>query len=58
MLPAKAVRMIKATLPPERSAKDKEDVKAVLAFAKVNVTAVKKQAKRDNTLEIFEALTE
>jgi len=55
---AAKLRMIKATLPPERSSKDKEDVKAVLAFTNVNVTAVKKQAKKDNTLEIFEALTE
>jgi len=55
---AAKLRMIKATLPPERSAKDKEDVKAVLAFTSVNVTAVKKQAQKDNTLEIFEALTE
>jgi hypothetical protein len=55
---AAKLRMIRATLPPERSAKDKEDVKAVLAFTKVNVAAVKKQAQKDNTLEIFEALTE
>ena len=54
---AAKLRMIKATLPPERSAKDKEDVKAVLAFTKVNVTAVKKQAQKDNTLEILETLT-
>jgi len=55
---AAKLRMIKATLPPERSAKDKEDVKAVLTFTKVNITAVKKQAQKDNTLKIFEALTE
>ena len=55
---AAKLRMIKATLPPERSAKDKEDVKAVLAFTKVNVASVRKLARKDNTLEIFEALTE
>ena len=55
---AAKLRMIKATLPPERSAKDKEDVKAVLAFTKVNIAAVKKRAQMDDTLEIFEALTE
>jgi hypothetical protein len=55
---AAKLRMIKATLPPERSAKDKEDVKAVLAFTKVNVTAVKRQARKDKTLEVFEDLIE
>jgi hypothetical protein len=55
-LVAAKLRMIKATLLPEGSAKDKEDVKAVLAFTKVNISAVKKQAQKDNTLEIFEAL--
>ena len=54
---AAKLRMVKATLPPERSAKDKEDIKAILAFTKVNITAVKKQAQEDDTLEIFEALT-
>jgi len=52
------LRMIKATLPSERSFKDKEDVKAILAFTKVNIAAVRKQARRDKTLEIFEALIE
>ena len=51
------LRMIKATLPPERSGKDKADVKAILAFTWVDVEAVKRQARRDNTLGIFEALT-
>jgi len=50
--------MIKATLPHERAAKDKEDVKAVLAFANVDVEAVRQQARKDGTLEILENLTE
>jgi hypothetical protein len=56
-LVAAKLRMIKATLPPERSVKDKEDVKSILAFTKVNLGAIKKQAQKDKTLEIFEALT-
>lgn len=52
------LRMIKATLAPERAAKDKEDVKSVLAFTKVNIESVKKQAKKDATLEILADLTE
>lgn len=50
------LRMIKVTLPPERAIKDKEDVKAILAFTKLNINAIKKQAQKDETLEIFEAL--
>jgi hypothetical protein len=53
---AAKLRMIKATLPPERSVKDKEDIKSILAFAKVNMTTVKKQAQEDNTYQIFENL--
>jgi hypothetical protein len=51
------LRMIKATLPPERSIKDKEDIKSILAFTKVNKAAIKKHARKDNTAEIFEALS-
>ena len=52
------LRMIKATLPHERAAKDKEDVKAVLTFANVDVEAVKQQAKKDGTFDILENLIE
>jgi len=51
------LRMIKATLPPERAIKDKEDVKAILAFTKVDIEAVKKQANKDKTFEILQAIT-
>jgi hypothetical protein len=54
---AAKLRMIKVTLPLERAIKDKEDVKAILAFTKLNINAIKKQAQKDKTLEIFEALT-
>jgi hypothetical protein len=49
--------MIKATVPRERALKDVEDVKAVLRFTRVNVEAVKKQAKRDSTISVFETVT-
>jgi hypothetical protein len=52
------LRMIKATVPRERAVKDEEDVKAVLAFAKVDVEAVKRQARKDGTLAILEGLIE
>jgi hypothetical protein len=52
------LRMIKATLPRKRAAKDEEDVKAVLTFTKVDLEAVKKRAKAEKTLEILEALIE
>lgn len=44
------LRMIKATLPRERAIKDEEDVRAVLTFSKVDVEALKRRAKKDNTL--------
>jgi len=50
------LRMIKATKPRERAVKDEEDVKAILEFTKVNLDAVKKQAKRDGTLAVLEGL--
>jgi hypothetical protein len=50
--------MIKATVPRERAAKDEQDVKAILAFTKVDLDAVKRQAKKDKTLGILENLFE
>lgn len=52
------LRMIKATVPRERALKDEEDVKAILKFAEVDVETVKKQARKDGTLAIFEGLIE
>jgi hypothetical protein len=52
------LRMIKATWPRERAAKDEEDVKAILAFTKVDLEAVKKQAKKDKTVDILRGLLE
>ena len=50
------LRMIKATVLRERAVKDEDDVKAILAFTKVDLAAVKRQAKKEGTLEIFQAL--
>jgi hypothetical protein len=52
------LRMIKATVPRERAVKDEEDVKAILQFTIVDLEAVKKQAKKDKTLEVLEGLIE
>ena len=51
------LRMIKATVPRERAFKDEEDVRAILKFTRVNVEAVRKRAKRQGTLSVFDALT-
>jgi hypothetical protein len=51
------LRMVKATVPRERAVKDKEDIRAILKFTKVDVEAVKKQARKNNTLPIFELIT-
>jgi len=48
------LRMIKATVPRARALKDEEDVRATLKFTKVDIEAVKKKARRDSTLSIFE----
>jgi hypothetical protein len=50
------LRMIKATVPREQAVKDEGDVRAVLAFAEVNVETVKQQAKKDGTFGILEDL--
>lgn len=50
------LRMIKATLTRERAMKDEEDVKAILAFTKVDLETVKKKAKRDGTSDVLEYL--
>jgi len=52
------LRMIKATVPRERAQKDKEDVKAILRESKVNVDALKRHARKENTLKILEELKE
>jgi hypothetical protein len=51
------LRMIKATVPKERAQKDKDDVRAILKFTVVDVNAIRKKAKKENTLSLLEALT-
>jgi hypothetical protein len=55
-LVAAKLRMIKATVPRERAAKDIDDVRAILAFTKVDLAQVRKQAKQDRTLDVLEVL--
>lgn len=50
------LRMIKATLPRERAAKDEMDVRSVLAFTRVDLEAIRVRAEQDSTLEILEGL--
>jgi hypothetical protein len=50
------LRMIKATLPKERTQKDVDDVKAILKFTKVDLKTIKKKAKKENTLSVFERI--
>jgi hypothetical protein len=51
------LRMIKATVPRERALKDEEDVRAILKFSRVDVEWIKKKARKETTLSIFETLT-
>jgi len=48
------LRMIKATVPRERAFKDEEDVKAILKFTEVDLKVVKKRAKKESTLSMFD----
>ena len=50
------LRMIKVTISKERALKDKDDVKAILRFTKLDINAIKKQAQQDNTLQILETI--
>ncbi|MEM3699858.1 MAG: hypothetical protein QXL57_03190 [Candidatus Bathyarchaeia archaeon] len=50
------LRMIKATKPRERALKDEEDVRAILKFTRVDLDELKRRARKENTLSIFEAL--
>jgi hypothetical protein len=47
------LRMIKATIPRERSQKDKDDIRAILANTRVNKRKIISQARKDGTIEIF-----
>jgi hypothetical protein len=51
------LRMIKATLPPERSQKDRDDVKSILRHTKVNIKTIERHAQKETTLTIFKELS-
>jgi hypothetical protein len=50
------LRMIKATIPRERSQKDKEDIQAILANTRVSKRKVLDQARRQSTIEILRGI--
>jgi hypothetical protein len=50
------LRMIKVTLPPERSQKDKDDIKSILRHTKVNIKTIEQHAQKETTLTIFKEL--
>jgi hypothetical protein len=47
------LRMIKARVPRERSQKDRDDIRAILANTRVNKRRILIGARRESTLEIF-----
>jgi hypothetical protein len=51
------LRMIKATLQPEKAATDREDVKAILEAAHVNLVSIRRRARSQGTLELLDELT-
>ncbi len=50
------LRMIKATVPRERALKDEDDVRAILRHTRVQMKALRKQARKSNTILILEAI--
>jgi hypothetical protein len=47
------LRMIKATIPRERSLKDRDDIIAILANTKVSKRKILDQARKERTMEIL-----
>ena len=50
------LKMIKATLQPERAMIDREDIKAILKSTRLNLKALRKKAQRESTSRILEDL--
>lgn len=50
------LRMIKATIDPERVMKDRQDVKSIIRFTKTQIERIREEAKRESTLDILEDL--
>jgi len=51
------LRMIKATLQPERAATDRQDIKAILEARHVNLASLRRRARAQGTLELLKDLT-
>ena len=51
------LRMIKATIPRERSLTDRDDIRAILANTKVSRRRIMEKARLETTLAIFQQLT-
>jgi len=51
------LRMIKATIPKERTLKDKDDVRAILKYTEINMKTLKRRARIESTISMFEELT-
>jgi hypothetical protein len=50
------LRMIKATLQPERAATDRQDIKAILEAEPIDLKSLRKKAKADSTIKILDDL--
>ena len=51
------LRMIKATIPKERALKDKDDVRAILRYTKIDMNNLKRRAQAESTISILEELS-
>jgi hypothetical protein len=51
------LRMIKATLEPERAATDRQDIKAILETTHISLKPLRREARAQGTLELLNELT-
>jgi hypothetical protein len=51
------LRMIRVTIPKERTLKDKDDIQAILKYTKINMKALKRRARIESTISILKELT-
>ena len=52
------LRMIKVTIDPAKSARDKQDVLSILRYTRVDMEELRERAGRENSLRILETLKE
>ncbi len=50
------LRMIRATIDPAKTAKDKDDVKSILEYTQIDTEKVKQKAEEENTLQILQTI--